>query len=72
MKVLTVSLRYAARVNNMICEENGLDEALTRISEVEWMFNTESEETELEVEEALKLYLGMAGVPEEKYEIEIA
>lgn len=72
MKKLTVALRYVAKVNGVICDENGLDEVLTRISSDEWMFNTDKDEEISEIEEALKLFLGMAGVPEEEYEIEIA
>lgn len=72
MKKLTVILRYAAKVNNIICKENGLDEALTRISSDEWMFKADKDEEVSEIEEALKFYLGMEGIPEEKYEIEIA
>ena len=72
MKKLTVTLRYVAKVNGVICDENGLDEVLTRISSDEWMFNTDKDEEISEIEEALKLFLGMASVPEEEYEIEIA
>lgn len=69
MKKLTVSLRYAAKASDVICNENSFDEALTQVSSDEWMFETDDED-KFEIEESLKLFLGMAGVPEEEYEIE--
>lgn len=72
MKKLTVSLRYAAKASDVICDENSLNEALTQISLDEWTFNTDGEDDEFDTEESLKLFLEMAGVPEEEYEIENA
>lgn len=72
MKKLIVSLKYAAKVSDVICDENSLDEALTQISTDEWTFETDDEDDEFDIEESLKLFLGMAGIPEEEYEIENA
>lgn len=72
MKKLTVSLRYAAKASDVICDENSLYEALTQISSDEWTFDTDGEDDEFDIEESLKLFLDMAGVPEEEYEIENA
>lgn len=72
MKKLTVSLRYAAKASDVICDENSLNESLTQINLDEWMFNTDGEDDEFDTEESLKLFLEMAGVPEEEYEIENA
>lgn len=70
MKTLTVSLRFAKRSSDVISDIRELDSVLEPTSSNEWLLQTEDEDEEEEIEDTIQLYLGMAGIPEDEYEIE--
>lgn len=70
MKTLTVSLRFAKRASDVISDIRELDSVLEPTSSNEWLLQTEDEDEEEEIEDTIQLYLGMAGITEDEYEIE--
>lgn len=70
MKTLTVSLRFAKRASDIISDIRELDSVLEPTSSNEWLLQTEDEDEEEEIEDTIQLYLGMAGITEDEYEIE--